>query len=38
MITPRKALDGLDTLGLDREVREQFLAGNAKRVFHLHTA
>lgn len=38
MIAPRKALDGLDTLGFDREVREQFLAGNAKRVFHLDTA
>lgn len=35
MIAPKKALDGLDALGLDREVREQFLAGNAMRVFHL---
>lgn len=33
-----KALDGLESLGLDREVQEQFLAGNAKRVFRLELA
>lgn len=33
MIGPKKALDGLDSLGLKSDVQEQFLAGNAKRVF-----
>jgi predicted TIM-barrel fold metal-dependent hydrolase len=36
MIAPRKALDGLDALGLDPEARELFLAGNAVRVFKLN--
>jgi len=36
MITPRKALEGLDELGLDAEARELFLAGNAARVFKLN--
>ncbi|MFG6200702.1 amidohydrolase family protein [Nonomuraea sp. JJY05] len=35
MITPAKALDGLDQLELDDEVRELFLHGNAQRVFNL---
>jgi hypothetical protein len=35
MMTPAKALEGLDTLGLDAEARELFLAGNAARVFAL---
>lgn len=35
MIMPGKALDGIDALGLDAEVQELFLAGNAKRVFDL---
>ena len=35
MITPEKALAGLDELGLDDETRELFLAGNARRVFAL---
>jgi predicted TIM-barrel fold metal-dependent hydrolase len=35
MIAPRKALEGLDGLGLSSEVREAFLAGNASRVFAL---
>ena len=38
MIAPKKALDGLDKLGLDNEARELFLAGNAARVFHLSVA
>ncbi len=33
MIAPRKALDGLDGLGLEPDVRELFLWGNAARVF-----
>ena len=36
MITPAKALEGLDTLGLDEATRELFLAGNAQRVFSLN--
>jgi len=36
MIAPRKALEGLDELGLDAEARELFLAGNAARVFKLN--
>jgi hypothetical protein len=35
MITPAKALEGVDGLGLDAEARALFLAGNAARVFHL---
>lgn len=35
MIAPKKALDGLDTLGLEQRVVELFLAGNAKRIFQL---
>lgn len=35
MITPAKALEGLDQLGLDTEARSLFLAGNAWRVFSL---
>ncbi len=32
---PRQALEHLDALDLDRETRELFLAGNARRVFGL---
>lgn len=35
MITPAKALDGLDTLGLDAQTQALFLGGNAQRVFSL---
>ncbi|WP_343264853.1 amidohydrolase family protein [Kordiimonas laminariae] len=35
MITPGKALEALDSLGLDDEVKELFLSGNAQRVFGL---
>ena len=35
MIAPQKALEGLDTLGLDDATRAAFLAGNAARVFRL---
>jgi predicted TIM-barrel fold metal-dependent hydrolase len=35
MIPPRKALEGLDELGLPPDVRAAFLAGNAARVFAL---
>ena len=35
MITPAKALAGLDALGLDDEVRHLFLETNARRVFGL---
>lgn len=35
MILPAKALEGIDTLGLDEEARTLFLAGNAQRVFKL---
>lgn len=35
MITPEKALQGLDALGLDEQASELFLAGNAKRVFKI---
>lgn len=37
MILPQKALEGLDSLGLDAETRELFLSGNARRVFGLST-
>jgi hypothetical protein len=33
MIMPAKALEGLDALSLDDDVRELFLSGNARRVF-----
>ena len=35
MITPAKALEGLDELRLGDDVAELFLAGNAKRIFGL---
>lgn len=35
MITPAKALEELETLGLDEEAKALFLGGNAKRVFGL---
>jgi predicted TIM-barrel fold metal-dependent hydrolase len=35
MITPQNALQDLDALGLEDEVRELFLSGNAERVFRL---
>lgn len=35
MLTPARALEGLDQLGLDDEVRRLFLCGNAQRVFRL---
>ncbi|MFG1664702.1 amidohydrolase family protein [Streptomyces sp. Y7] len=35
MITPSRALEHLDGLGLDEETRELFLHGNARRVFAL---
>jgi predicted TIM-barrel fold metal-dependent hydrolase len=35
MLTPERALDGLDELGLDDETRELFLAGNAERLLGL---
>lgn len=33
MIMPGKALEGLDELGLSDEIRADFLAGNARRVY-----
>ncbi len=33
MIMPSKALEGVAALGLDDEAKEQFLSGNAERVF-----
>ena len=35
MITPAKALRGLEELGLSSEVEDLFLGGNAVRVFHI---
>ncbi len=35
MITPAKALEGIDTLGLDERARTLFLGENALRVFRL---
>jgi len=35
MIMPERALEHLNTLGLDLEARELYLAGNAQRVFDL---
>ncbi len=38
MITPGKALEHLDDLGLDDETRDLFLGGNARRVYRLPAA
>lgn len=38
MIAPKKALEGLDSLGLDGEALALFLAGNAARVYRLDVA
>jgi predicted TIM-barrel fold metal-dependent hydrolase len=38
MLHPQKALEGLDTLGLDDEARDLFLTRNARRVFKLDSA
>lgn len=35
MIDPAKALEGLDSLGLDDEAKSLFLSGNARQVFAL---
>jgi len=35
MILPEKALEGIDTLGLDADAKALFLGGNAARVFKL---
>jgi predicted TIM-barrel fold metal-dependent hydrolase len=35
MLSPARALEGLDELGLDQETRELYLAGNAERIFAL---
>ena len=35
MITPAKALAGLDSLGLDETTRSYFLEDNARRVYGL---
>jgi len=35
MITPAKALEGLDGLGLDPEARALFLAGTARKIFRI---
>jgi hypothetical protein len=35
MNAPKKALEGLDAPGLDKDASELFLAGNAARVFKL---
>jgi predicted TIM-barrel fold metal-dependent hydrolase len=35
MITPARALDGLETLALDDQARALFLGENARRVFRL---
>lgn len=37
MIRPDHALDGLDELGLDAQARDDYLHGNAERVFALPT-
>jgi predicted TIM-barrel fold metal-dependent hydrolase len=37
MLTPDRALDGLEELGLDDETRALFLAGNAQRLLGLPT-
>ena len=36
MIAPAKALAELDSLGLDAEIRADFLGGNAARVFGIN--
>lgn len=33
MITPAKALEGIDELGLDEQAQKQFLGGNATKIF-----
>ena len=38
MIAPQLALEDLDSLGLDDETRELFLASNARRVLDLDAA
>jgi len=38
MIAPAKALEGLEELGLDPATHAAFLAGTARRVFHLDVA
>ncbi|MFF1595122.1 amidohydrolase family protein [Streptomyces sp. NPDC058286] len=35
MITPGQALEHLGDLNLDEETTQLFLAGNARRIFHL---
>ncbi len=35
MLTPARALTGLDALGLPADIADRFLAGNARRVFRL---
>ena len=35
MITPKKAFEGFDGLGLDKDVRRLFPAANAAPVFRL---
>ena len=35
MMTPQRALAGFSDLGLNEEVTELFLRGNARRVFRL---
>jgi predicted TIM-barrel fold metal-dependent hydrolase len=36
MISAAKALEGLDTVGLDAEARELFVGGNATRIYRLN--
>jgi len=38
MIMPVKALEGIDALGLDDEVKAMFLSENARRVFKLESS
>jgi hypothetical protein len=35
MISPRRALEGLDALGLDAQAQALFLEGAARKVFRL---
>ena len=37
MIMPVRALEGIDALGLDDEVKAMFLSENARRVFKLES-
>jgi predicted TIM-barrel fold metal-dependent hydrolase len=37
MLTPGKALEGLETLGLDEQARALFLGLNVARVFGIDT-